>query len=140
MSTMLWFWFLPLCSTQEVQPLPRFERAVGHYSHFQSFHRFILAHETREVWLDVQIADFEGSTSGDIYFQLWRECDKLGPCEAPTVLKCEGWSFNIVGGKPGQKSGLLKENGWMILRGRFRINGISGPHQGFMAVGLTPLN
>lgn len=130
----------PISPLQELRPLPRFEKAVGHFDHFTSFHKFILANEGKEVWFDVQIADFDGSTGEDVFFTLWLSCEELDPCESPSVMKCEGWSFNLVEMKPGQKSGLHKEAGWMVLRGRFRINGISGPHQGLMACGLTPMN
>jgi len=122
---------------------PFFLGQAGQLDAAKGFVDFIAAHEKEIVRLDVTIeeADFDGSLEGDTYFVLWDECDELEPGEAPSSMKCSGWSYAFeTPDPPVPESTLQLFRGAYRVEGYFAVVGCSGPHQGLMGCTLRPVS
>jgi len=122
---------------------PFFQGQAGQLGAAKEFIDFIVAHEKEIVRLDVTIeeSDFDGSLEGDTYFVLWDDCAGLEPAEAPSSMKCSGWSYAFEApAPPVPESTLHYFRGTYRVEGYFAVVGCSGPNQGLMGCTLRSVS
>lgn len=123
-------------------PASHLSGPLGHLEHSADFTRsFLQQPKGHRAFLNFTLdaSSFQGSLE-EGFFVLWDQCTALLPAEAPSALKCSGWSIRLDSSStPPLSTVFYPEDDNIHLRGNFRLGACDGPHQGLMGCVLTAL-